>query len=155
VGGTFVVDDGVVALGPVGALVHREPGARGTVVRVDLGDFQVGARFKALLEHIFLFRVIVAASAGDEQDTQGLGLRGGCADREGKQGDDGKDERGFHGRGLNSRRLKEDWGGLASGNSCAVKGAGADELAPIAKRGTQNAGARGPGGKTALSLNPN
>ena len=76
----LVVDDDIVALGVIGVAVDRERrfggGSAGGNLGVDLIDDEVGACFEAMLEDVLLFRVIVAATARDQQDSQRL--RVGC-----------------------------------------------------------------------------
>ena len=77
VGGALVVDDDVVALGPVRLLIRRERRLRAAVEGMHRVHLDVRAGFEALLEDEVLHGVVVAAAAGEEQHAQGLGRGGG------------------------------------------------------------------------------
>ena len=97
-GGALVVDDHVVAfaVGRVG--VQRERRLGGLVGRVHVLDDDIGARLEAGLEEILLRDVVVAAAAGDEEDAERLGRRGGrgrgAERRRGEEGRQGVQETG-------------------------------------------------------------
>ena len=75
------MDDHVVAPGPVGLVIHVEARFRAAVVGMNLRDFDVGAGFEPFFQDIFLRRIIVAATAGDEQDAERLGVGGAGGER--------------------------------------------------------------------------
>ena len=77
VGGAFVMDHDVVALGVIGIAVDGDGrlGARillRGVAGINDVDLDVGAFLEAVLEDVFLGRVVVAATAGDEKDLERL-----------------------------------------------------------------------------------
>ena len=76
VGGAFVVDDDIVACGVIGMTKDGQRRLGGFVVRVDLGDFDIGAGLEALLQDVLLLRVVMAATAGDEQHAQRFDVSG-------------------------------------------------------------------------------
>ena len=77
VGAALVVDDDVVALGPIGLCVGREGGLRAAVEGMNRVHLDMRAGFEALLEDEMLHGVVVAAAAGEEQHAERLGRGGG------------------------------------------------------------------------------
>ena len=77
VGAALVVDDDIVALGPIGLCVGREGGLRAAVEGMNRVHLDVRAGFETLLEDEMLHRVVVAATAREEQHAQRLGRSGG------------------------------------------------------------------------------
>ena len=75
ISGTFVVNDDVVSLRPVGVIVHVEASFGAFVGRVNERHFDHGSRFDSPLENFLLFGVVVTAPAGDEQCLDRLGAR--------------------------------------------------------------------------------
>ena len=76
IGGAFIVNDDVVSLGPFRIFVFFKAEAGAAIGGVKDVDGQVGACFQTGFEDFFLFGVIVAASADDEQGAQGFGDAG-------------------------------------------------------------------------------
>ncbi len=74
VGGAFVMDDQVVALGVIGVAVDRQGWVRAAIRNIDDVHHRVGPRLDALLQDVFLLRVIVATAAGDQQDLERFGF---------------------------------------------------------------------------------
>ena len=77
VGGAFVVDHHVVALGVVGVAEDGQRRVGAFVWRVHVIDNDVDPRLEPLLEQVFLLGVIVAATTGDQQCTQRFLFRSG------------------------------------------------------------------------------
>jgi len=80
VGGALVVDDDIVALGVIRVAIDWEQrfGGRSALgnLGVNLIHDNISPGFDALLEDVFLFHVIVAATARDQQNAQRLHVRG-------------------------------------------------------------------------------
>ena len=99
VGGAFVVDDEIVALGVVGIGVGGKHGTRGFVGRVHVLDHNVGAGFEAVFENVLLRGVVVAATAGDEENAERFRRGRGGGESESGQGEEQSNDEcagGFH-----------------------------------------------------------
>jgi hypothetical protein len=85
VGGAFVVDDDIEALGVgrVAVMGERRPAA--AVVAVDVFDRDRQARLQAGCNDVLLGRVVVAAATGDQKGADGpWRVAGGAGGRHGK-----------------------------------------------------------------------
>src|SRR5581483_2195317 len=76
--GAFVMNHEVVAIGVIRMAQDGQRRMCAGIIGVDLIDDYICARFDALLEDVLLLRVVMAATAGNEQHTQRLGRRGGA-----------------------------------------------------------------------------
>jgi len=70
---TFVVDDEVEAFRVVRVTVDSKVRFGRLVIGMDLGDFGVKTFFESFFEDVLLLGVIMAAAAGDEQNSEGFG----------------------------------------------------------------------------------
>ena len=75
IGRAFVVNDHVVALGPVGIVVDVEPRLGALVGRVDDRHLGHHARFDPAFEDVLLLRIVVTAASQNQQCLQRLGPR--------------------------------------------------------------------------------
>ena len=100
--GALVVNDDVVALGPVGIVVKRQGRRHGFVVRPHDIDLHIGAALDALAQDVLLFGVIMAAASSDEQGFQrlGFGVKAGTS----QQSNSEKDDDFFHGKGAENTK---------------------------------------------------
>ena len=90
-GGTLVVDHEIVAFGVARIGMGGENGGRRFVGGMHVLDDDIGARFEPVLQKIFLRDVIVAATAGEQENLERLGRGGGESDtRQGKCGNEGE-----------------------------------------------------------------
>ena len=100
-GGAFVVDDHVVALRPVGLLIHGEARSGALVFREHDIDHHIRPRLDALAENAVLLHIVMAAAAGHQQDMQGPGFSPGktrhkkCHESEETEFDHGERRRGL------------------------------------------------------------
>ena len=94
--GTFVVDNNVVSLGPIGVLVNRQRRIGRAIPGPDNIDPHIGTLLNPLVEDLVLLDVVVATATGDEEGFEWAGtVFGGFLFRfqkEGGQGQ-GKNER--------------------------------------------------------------
>ena len=73
--GTFIVDHEVVALGVIGIAVNGDRRLGALVRRMRVIDLDIYAPLQPLLQDVLLVRVIMAATARDQQRPQRLGKR--------------------------------------------------------------------------------
>ena len=93
-GGAFVVDDDVVAFGPVGVFEDGEGRVGGFVASPDDIDADVGTFLDAFVEGFVLADVVVTAATGDEEGFEGAGFLGwvlfGLGEEDGGEGEGGE-----------------------------------------------------------------
>ena len=73
VGPAFIVNDQVIALRIIRVAQDLKRGFCAPVGRMDLIDGDIRPGLEPLLQYFLLIGVVVTASPGDEQDTEGLG----------------------------------------------------------------------------------
>jgi hypothetical protein len=69
----LVVDDDVVALGPVGFLIQRQRWVGAFVIGPDHIDLNIGAALDAFGDDLVLFCIVMAAATGDQESFQRFG----------------------------------------------------------------------------------